>query len=446
MASRFVFLFVAALAGNGLAANTNLPEPRSSMESLETFDGLVKVLRDYYPMLELAGFPEGDELHGYREQVSSAATTGTAFEVMDALVCRLNDYHTRFFWPGKPEVASPAFRVEPVATETFAGIGWGIWSALRPPREMPALPSVAFAVTQAGSGLQLGDELLEVNGEPIEKALARAWPHAVGCSVAGKLRSACWQMLLGPADVALELRLRRTMAGTNTATVEMKIPRGGGPLEDVVSTGEMAGLPYIRITRFGDWKEGSLVREFDAFLEKNRDQPALIIDVRGNGGGQDGLADELTGRFITNPVIASISFHREVPILKFRRTVEWTQPRGPWRYPGRVAVLADEGSMSACEHFVSGMVEAGALLCGTPTSGACGWIRPMSLPHGARVNVSRTFPLHTGGIPSPLLGIAPHIWAPRDLVGLQQGADAAGVAAARWLKSSYPRPPRFQPH
>ena len=101
--------------------------------------------------------------------------------------------------------------------------------------------------------------------------------------------------------------------------------------------------------------------------------------------------------------------------------------------------------MSACEHFVSGMAEAGALLCGTLTSGACGWIRQVALPGGARVNVSQTFPLHAGGIPSPQLGIAPHIWAPRTLADLRAGNDTALVAALAWLRSNNPLPVRFQP-
>jgi C-terminal processing protease CtpA/Prc len=144
-------------------------------------------------------------------------------------------------------------------------------------------------------------------------------------------------------------------------------------------------------------------------------------------------------------VIASISFHRQVPGVTFERSVEKISPRGPWRYEGRVAVLTDEGCMSATEHFVSGMAEAGALLCGTPTSGACGWIRPIKLPEGARLNASQTFPLHTGGMPSPLMGIAPHICAHRTLADLQAGKDTALLAALKWLKSGDPLPERQQP-
>jgi hypothetical protein len=44
-------------------------------------------------------------------------------------------------------------------------------------------------------------------------------------------------------------------------------------------------------------------------------------------------------------------------------------------------------------------------------------------------------PLHSGGIPSPLLGIAPHLWAPRTLADLQAGEDTALRAALRWIKA-----------
>jgi C-terminal processing protease CtpA/Prc len=110
-----------------------------------------------------------------------------------------------------------------------------------------------------------------------------------------------------------------------------------------------------------------------------------------------------------------------------------------------VAVLTDEGCMSACEHFVSSMAEARALLCGAPTSGACGWIRPVDLPEGARVFVSQTFPLHTGGIPSPQLGIAPHVWAARNLADVRAGEDTALRAALKWVNSRAPLPARLQP-
>ena len=63
--------------------------------------------------------------------------------------------------------------------------------------------------------------------------------------------------------------------------------------------------------------------------EKYRDRRGIVFDVRDNGGGSDSMADEVTGRFLKERVVSSISFHRNVPGLDFRRTVEWAEPRGP---------------------------------------------------------------------------------------------------------------------
>jgi C-terminal processing protease CtpA/Prc len=411
-------------------------------------DALCTALRSNYPMLEMAGWQE-EWPQEFRTRIEAAATRQAAFELMDELVCRLNDYHTRFFWPNKRQLVSAPFRVEPLLASGVEPLDHSIWGRLRPPIELPALDNIAIAVTVADEkcGLAAGDEILSVNGVPVQTALAEAWRHSVCSSEAGKLRGAANRMLqvLPEAEGELKLVVRRRTAETGEETVTVSLKPSRGPAENTISSREVEGVPVIRITRWGNNGSEKLAVRFDELLGQFRERPAIIIDVRGNGGGQDDLAGQVAARFLKNPIIASISFHRQVPALTFERTVEKVSPRGPWRYEGRVAVLIDEGCMSACEHFVSAMAEAGALLCGTPTSGACGWIRPVELPDGLRVNVSQTFPLHTGGIPSQQLGIAPHLWAPRKLTDLRAGQDTALQAALLWIKSTDPLPVRFQP-
>jgi C-terminal processing protease CtpA/Prc len=409
------------------------------------FEALCKALRDNYPMLELAGW-EDSWVDEFRQKVQSAPSREVALQFMDELVCRLNDYHTRLFWPGKPQLSGPPVRVEPVLAQTNLPPGYGIWGLVHPPVDMLALAEVAIAVAQAekSSGLQPGDEIVSVEGVPVRDALAKAWPHSVGSSAAGKLRGAAGRMLLGPPGSKLHLEVRRVEGESGSKTFAVNIARSSGPDEEAATSREEQGVPVIRITRWSNRRGEDLVAKVDQFLEKHQDKPGIIFDVRGNGGGEDDMASRVVARFLKHPIIASISFHRVVPSLNYERSVETTQPRGP-RYPGRVAVLIDEGCMSACEHFVSGMIEAGALTCGTPTSGACGWIRPVQLSGGVRVNVSQTFPLHTGGIPSPELGIAPHIWAPRTLADLRSGRDTALEAALKWVRGTEPLPVRMQP-
>jgi carboxyl-terminal processing protease len=116
----------------------------------------------------------------------------------------------------------------------------------------------------------------------------------------------------------------------------------------------------------------------------------------------------------------------------YKKTIAIAEPRGPWRYEGKVAVLINEGCASACEHFVSGMFEAGALLVGTPTSGACGWSKLIELPVGVRLSCSLTFPLH-GKVPSPLNGMQPHHLVLPAIDDLRDGRDTVLEEAVNLL-------------
>jgi len=123
-------------------------------DSVVLFEALCKALRDNYPMLELAGW-EDSWVDEFRQKVQSAPSREVALQFMDELVCRLNDYHTRLFWPGKPQLSGPPVRVEPVLAQTNLPPGYGIWGLVHPPVDMLALAEVAIAVAQAekSSGL-----------------------------------------------------------------------------------------------------------------------------------------------------------------------------------------------------------------------------------------------------------------------------------------------------
>jgi C-terminal processing protease CtpA/Prc len=430
---------------SALAGQSSEPGEGSNRQTIVVFEAVQKALQDNYPMLEYAGW-KNEWVDEFKTRINAATNAEEGFQLIDELVCRLDDYHTRFFWPGKLQGKSPPFRVEPVFTVDATASERAKWD-VRPTLKMPALENLSIAVVaaQANIPVQAGDEILQVDGMPVADALARFWSHVSCSSMFGKLRATAGRMLQGQPDVELKLKIRRHTAEAKEEIMMITVPRTGGLPEEVVLVREETQIPVIRVSGWADRQTEKLVPKFDGLLNRFRERPGIIIDVRGNGGGEDELAAQVVGRFISKPVIASISFHRLVPKLTFERSVEEIPPRGPWRYEGRVAVLTDEGCMSATEHFVSGMAEAGALLCGTPTSGACGWIRPLNLPGGARLNSSQTFPLHTGGMPSPLMGIAPHIYAHRTLADLEAGKDTALLAALRWVKSDDHVPERQQP-
>ncbi len=252
-------------------------------------------------------------------------------------------------------------------------------------------------------------------------------------------------MLLGPAGSELRLQVRRVHPSAPDEIVTVKLIRAQAPSESTVSVRRVNNVPVIRIARWSNNAGEDLVARFDQVLEEVRHCPGIVIDVRRNGGGKDEFADQVVGRFLGKPILSSVCFDRQVPATTFASRVVTMSPRGPWRYEGRVAVLTDEGCMSACGRFVSGMIEAGALSCGTPTSGACGLIRRVELPGGLRLDVARTFPLLTGGAPCPQFGVVPHLWTPKNLYDVRAGKDTALLAALRWIESNDPLPRRVQP-
>jgi carboxyl-terminal processing protease len=416
-----------------------------SVSYVGALEELWRALKDNYPAMELVGAAGDGWLEEYRPRARAAGSARDAYTLMDELVCRLSDYHTRLTWPDMPPMAGPPVEVlvvprkRPSAPASVAR-DLQLRGFAPVPIEMPPMRDEVVAVSRVEgvSGLRPGDLVAAIDGVPVEQALASAWRHSCGSSRGARLREACWRMLLGAPGSELRLGVRR---GSSEGR-EARVRRDGFRAQPNVSVTEVSGIPVVRIRGWGDSPGKPLVAEVDAILERYRDSRGIVFDVRGNGGGDDALADQVTGRFLSHSVVSSVSFHRKVPSLDYERTTEWAKPRGPWRFEGRAAVLTDEACRSACEHFVSGMAEAGAMLCGSSTDGACGWIRPVELSGGARLYVSRTLPLHTGGVPSPMLGIVPHLWLPPTLPDLRAGRDAALTNAVEWVRSDAPLPAR----
>ena len=381
-------------------------EPETSPEA--ALREVWAALGAHYPMLEYAGAVGDGWLAEALPRVRSAASLAEAFPLLGELVGRLQDYHTRLDWPGRVPLAAP-----PGVELTVAD---GVLAVLRAPE---------------GSGLRPGDRVLAVDGVEAAAALAAALGAARAATPDARRAAACRGLLQGTAGTECRLRTERG---------EVALPRGAEPRSPGPRPAPELRIPppgdagLLRIAAWGGLTAAEFTTRLDGALERARELPLLVIDVRGNGGGADALADACTGRFIERPVISSISFWRQPGTTTFERSVEHCQPRGPWRYSGRVAVLIDAGCASACEHFVSGMdASAAACLVGLPTTGACGLSRSLPLRCGATLHCALTFPLH-GGVPSPLHGIEPHIRVEPSLADLRAGRDGALEVALAWLR------------
>jgi C-terminal processing protease CtpA/Prc len=313
-----------------------------------------------------------------------------------------------------------------------------------PPVELNRVEGkVAVIRAQSDTGLSPGDVIVSVDGRPVEECLAEKTKRVCNSTERGRVREACGQLLRGAPGTAVTVIAQGADGGTRSIVLR-RLPSPEFWREPVISSRQLSdSIGYIRISR---WGGDSLVEEFDKALEMFKSTKGIVIDVRGNGGGNGELADLVNGRLTDKPVISSIDFWRKAGSDEYRKEIGWVQPRGPWPYKGRIAVLMDEASMSSCEHFVSGVEAMGnVLLVGAPTNGAGGGPTTVQLSDGTRVAISRALGLRVNGIVFEGHGIPPHVEALPTLADLRTGRDDALETAKDWILSNRDLPSRTQP-
>jgi len=110
------------------------------------------------------------------------------------------------------------------------------------------------------------------------------------------------------------------------------------------------GSLYLRFAEFTAGTDGWLANE----VTRNRQAPAIILDLRGNPGGLDSVLRKCFEPFFSDPTVFGEfrERHGKEPQLK-------VSGRSKSAYTGRVFVLIDEMTESAAEMFAAGLQESG---------------------------------------------------------------------------------------
>jgi hypothetical protein len=152
----------------------------------------------------------------------------------------------------------------------------------------------------------------------------------------------------------------------------------------VDAAGWVTSTPHVGHAWFGEigyvmidsWNGRTVeADDVDSVLELFREARALIIDVRPNGGGDDGVALDVAGRFTRRAVVTEWFQFRDGPrhddlTALSPRTLE---PRGNWQFERPVAVLSGRRVLSSNESFISAMRELPHVtIVGDTTGGSSG--------------------------------------------------------------------------
>lgn len=120
-------------------------------------------------------------------------------------------------------------------------------------------------------------------------------------------------------------------------------------------------------------------------LDKLIDQKALIIDVRPNSGGQETLAQQFAGRFVSKSMPYAL-FETRIKDGFSQKEMRVLQPNLERKhFLGKVIVLMGPHNMSSNESFLLMMKAAGATLIGASSFGSSGNPKPHLLSNGVTI-------------------------------------------------------------
>jgi carboxyl-terminal processing protease len=277
--------------------------------------------------------------------------------------------------------------------------------------------------------LSAGDVIVSVDEEPIDVFFDRNRRYLnTSTERYARRRLFFWnQRHLWPEAYTLGL------ADGRSVPIDGPAPQSS-PLRPVVD-GRWLEPDRVAYIRVGSWNDQEYQERAMELLEEFRSAEALIVDVRGNGGGStpvpfiSGLMDrpwrwyaEATPMRLA--VFANMAEQGRDGYSDFRRPMmSWpaSVEEPDSLFTGRLAILVDAGCHSACEDFTMPFKDNGrAVLVGEATAGSSGQPYYEDLGDGMRLAVGTKREFFPDGSRFEGVGIAP------DLVVLPTAAEIRG--------------------
>ncbi|HIG23342.1 MAG TPA: hypothetical protein EYQ28_12805 [Henriciella sp.] len=273
----------------------------------------------------------------------------------------------------------------------------------------------------ADAGLQVGDQVVAMNGIPVLSAASDRIRHGRNAVSEARLN---WALNAQAAGYRGQMRGVTVERDGTELNLILDEPMPDQPKEPVRYKRLKGNIGYIRIEdSLGD---EATVAAFDAALGALNGASGWIIDLRNTpSGGNTGVAEPMLGRFIRG-----VKPYQKAGPRWEGEAVRHVASRGPWRVKGRVAVLAGRWTGSMGEGLAIGFDGLRrARVFGSPMAALAGGVKSFELPaSGWSVRLPSYNLYH-------IKGMERHVWHPPHAVIADNGdgPDLALEAARDWL-------------
>lgn len=424
----FLVLSVFASVSAGGAAYTAAPsvgvkqsasqsEQLSAEDRLEVFEDVWQMIDEKYYDPMFNGVNWGAMRERYQPLIERAESDEEFYTLLKRMVGELRDAHTRFHTPRER-------RERKHEQGTSAGV------AIYEVEGRSVVVSVAPSSDASRAGVEEGMVVRTVDGKPIEARLAEAQKSIGGSS----------------SERANRLRLyRKILDGEPGTTISLGLARANGAILNVVLTRRVvsesamvssrtlpSGFGYIRLNL---WKS-PVYKEFKKALNRMKDAPGVIVDLRGNPGGEVNEVLRIAGYFFPDRVAFGRFINRSGKVLQL-----FTRYDDDRVYNGPVAVLINESSGSASEMFSGVLQENGrAVVIGRQSCGCLlGIAKYREVEGGGELAISELGYISPKGNKLEGSGVFPNEQVALKIADLQRRRDAAVEEAEQQLKSAAAR-------
>ncbi len=419
----------------------------SDLSFTEAFDAMIDKLSKEYAFTEYKGI-QWETIHRkYRTFFEEADNTGDVqlyYDTLSEIIWSIPDGHVS---------VSPfgAFR-DRFWQRNINGIGMAIGQAddgkVYATYVLPDSPA-------AQAGIQVGTEIVGMNGRTISDHIARIVPLAETTSTPHNRRIVQLRYATRFAEDVTSVDVAFTGIDGNVVTRSIPTVQEtesfSFTFQSVATTGYELPVEYgllgqenIAIASIGDFLDNRAltIQLWERMIQElNDNQPrGLIIDMRNNGGGIGFLADQMAAYFFDEPLVVGKRFVYSDDLGEFysdpRLDDRFYLPAEDLRYRGNVVVLVGPDCASACERFAYAMsLEGRAEIIGHyPTAGLGGGVDEFLMPGGLTIRFTGSRSTNADGeIHIEGLGVVPTLRIPVTKESLLSSNDVVLEAAIEYL-------------